>query len=221
MNTSLLPKFLTVGARGSPLSRAQVWEVHRELRQYYPLIEFRPTWVVTRGDRDKLFPLSLLKDKTNFFTQEIDELQLQGAFRIAIHSAKDLPEPLEEGLKIVALTEGVDSSDVVVYNGNTIRFGGRIGTSSLRRRESLLQWRPDLCCIDIRGTIEERLEQLDKAQFDGVVMAEAALIRLSLTHRQRVTLQGGSTPYQGRLAVLALKTDQAMEVLFNPLHKMS
>ena len=140
-------------------------------------------------------------------------MQLQGQFRISIHSAKDLPEPLASGLKIVAITRGVDSSDVLVFN-EELRENAVIGTSSLRREATLREWRPDLRFFDIRGTTEERLAILDSGKIDGVVMAEAALIRLGLTHRKRIKLAGETATLQGRLAVIALDSDREMEDLF-------
>ncbi len=210
-STSLFNKIITVGARGSKLSQAQVWEVEQELKVHYPEISFNPTWVTTAGDNDRTTSLRTL-EKTDFFTKEIDELQLNGAFRISIHSAKDLPEPLRKGLKIVALTKGLDSSDVLVYQ--ELPFEARIATSSLRREHNIRAWRPDLRCVDIRGTIEERLSLLDSGQVDGVVMAEAALIRLELTHRQRLKIPGETAPLQGKLAIIVLETDIEMESLF-------
>ncbi len=206
---------LDVGARSSKLSQAQVWEVHRELIQHHPHIEFKPIWITTTGDQDKKTSLRDL-GKTDFFTREIDQLQLQGGFRISIHSAKDLPEPLASGLKIVALTKGVDSSDVLVYH--ELPEQAIIGTSSHRREQNLLEWRSDFRCVDIRGTIDERLALLDIGQVDGVVMAEAALIRLGLTHRKRIFLNGETAALQGRLAVVARESDHEMEELFNCIH---
>ncbi len=203
---------ITVGARGSDLSKAQVWEVHRELIQHHPHIQFKPMWITTTGDKDKTTSLRAL-DKTDFFTREVDQLQLQGHFRISIHSAKDLPEPLADGLKIIALTQGVDPSDVLVYN-QELPDDAIIGTSSDRREQNLLQWKPGLRCVDIRGTIAERLALLDEGKVDGVVMAEAALIRLGLTHRRRMPILGETALLQGRLAVIALESDHEMEDLF-------
>jgi hydroxymethylbilane synthase len=206
---------ITVGARGSNLSKAQMWEVHRELIRYHPHVTFHPTWVTTQGDHDKKTSLRHL-EKTDFFTREIDERQLQGEFRIAIHSAKDLPDPLMKGLCIVAVTQGVDSGDVVVYN-EALPQGAVIATSSQRREEMVRAWRKDFRFVDVRGTIEERLKQLDEGHFDGLVMAEAALIRLGLTHRCRLRLEGETAPLQGKLAIVALEEDQAMRELFRPL----
>jgi hydroxymethylbilane synthase len=208
---------ITIGARGSKLSQAQVWEVHRELLQHYPQIQFKPTWITTTGDKDKKTSLRDL-DKTNFFTCEVDQMQLQSHFRVSIHSAKDLPDPLASRLKIIALTQGVDPSDVLVYNQDPLPGNAIIGTSSFRREQNLLQWKPALRCTDIRGTIPERLAILDAGQVDGVVMAEAALIRLGLTNRQRMLLPGDTAPLQGRLAIIALESDHEMEDLFRCIH---
>lgn len=204
---------ITVGARSSRLSQAQVWEVLRELKAYHPEIEFEPVWISTYGDKDKQTSLRDL-EKTDFFTREVDQLQLQGKIRISIHSAKDLPDPLTQGLKVVALTKGVDPSDVIVYNQEPFPIGAIIGTSSLRREQNLKEWRSDIECRDIRGNIDERLAQLDTGKYDGIVMAEAALIRLGLTHRKRMPIIGEVAPLQGKLAVIALESDSEMHELF-------
>jgi hydroxymethylbilane synthase len=207
---------ITVGARGSELSRAQILEVHHELLQHHPHIQFKPTWITTMGDKDKQTSLRDL-DKTDFFTREVDELQLKGEFRISIHSAKDLPEPLPPGLKIVALTKGVDPSDVLVYN-QELSENAIIATSSYRREQNLKEWKRGFRFVDIRGTIQERLAILDSGKVDGVVMAEAALIRLRLMHRRRMPIPGKTAPLQGRLAIIALSTDHEMEELFRCIH---
>ncbi len=207
---------ISVGGRGSQLSQAQVWEVHRELLQHHSHIQFKPMWITTTGDKDKKTSLRDL-DKSDFFTREIDQMQLEGQFRISIHSAKDLPEPLAPGLKMIALTKGVDPSDVLVFN-HPLPDNATIGTSSHRREQNLLDWKPGVRCVDIRGTILERLAILDSGQVDGVVMAEAALIRLGLTNRRRMPILGDTAPLQGKLAVIALETDQEMEELFRCIH---
>ena len=207
---------ISVGARSSALSRVQVEEVLQELNQYHR-VEFDPTWVNTTGDIDLETSLSTL-GKTDFFTKEIDALQMKGEVRISIHSAKDLPDPLPEGLVLVALTKGVDSSDsIVLREGETLQTlpkNARIGTSSIRREQNIKVLRSDLVCADIRGNILARLAQLDAGAFDGVVMAEAALIRLKLTHRNRISLPGEGAPLQGQLAVLARADDEEMQQLF-------
>jgi hydroxymethylbilane synthase len=205
-----------VGARCSRLSRAQVEEVFFAFKEFHPDVQFEPVWIETTGDRDLCSSLRKL-EKTDFFTKEIDERQLQADFRISIHSAKDLAEPLALGLRIAALTKGVDSSDVIVLTRDELPLHARIGTSSQRREENVKALRSDLICVDIRGTIEKRLEQLDANLYDGVVMAEAALIRLQLTDRRRIVLPGEGAVLQGQLAVVVREEDEEMVGLFSCL----
>ena len=221
MNFSLNNHFrrqtLSVGARSSLLSRAQLEEVLQEMKQFHPAIEFHPIWVETTGDKDLKTSLRTL-DKTDFFTKEIDALQLSGLCRISIHSAKDLPEPLPKGLVLAALTKGVDPSDAIVLRDQktlqSLPLGAKIGTSSARREQNIHSLRSDLNCVDIRGNILTRLDLLDQGCVDGVVIAEAALIRLKLTQRNRIPLPGERAPLQGQLAVLTLENDEEMQTLF-------
>lgn len=201
---------LKVGARASPLSRAQVQEVYQELRLHHAVL-FEPLWIQTVGDRDLTTALRTL-DKTDFFTREIDALLLQGGCRIAIHSAKDLPEPLPEGLKLVALTRGVDPSDALVFL-EPLPPHARIGTSSERRVATIRDAYPTFRCVDVRGTIQHRLALLEERVIDGLVVAEAALIRLQL-QPHRIPLPGQTAPLQGRLAVIARQNDIEMHELF-------
>lgn len=208
---------ISIAARSSPLSRAQFEEVTAELALHHPQVQLQPIWVETTGDKDQKTSLRTL-DKTDFFTREIDALQLTGKTRLSVHSAKDLPDPLPEGLSIAALTQGVDPSDVLVLREHdtvqTLPPGAKIGTSSERREKNITELRSDLQCVDIRGNISQRLSLLDQRVVDGVVMAEAALIRLKLTHRNRISLPGERAALQGQLAILALNHDEEMHQLF-------
>lgn len=211
---------LLVGARNSPLSQAQYKEALDDIRAYHPHIKFQPTWLSTTGDQDLKTSLCTL-DKTDFFTKEIDELLLTGKCRIGIHSAKDLPNPLPEGLRIVAITRGVDPSDALVLRpGETLESlpsGAKIATSSERREEAVKKLRHDFYFVDIRGNIGQRLEKLENGEVDGIVIAEAALIRLNLEHINRISLPGETVPYQGQLAVLAQENDAEMQEIFSCL----
>ncbi len=213
---------LTVGARSSKLSQTQVSEVLHALKIFHPEIEFETTftWIETTGDKDQKTSLKTL-GQTDFFTKEVDERQLQGHFRVSIHSAKDLPSPLPKGLKIVALTKCIDPRDALVLReGDTIDClpkGAKIATSSSRREEAILQLRRDVSICEIRGTIEKRLEALHSKQVDGIIIAEAALIRLQLTHLNRVLLKGPTAEFQGQLAIIAKDDDDEMNALFSCL----
>lgn len=200
---------IIVGARKSALSQKQVQEVQEALTG----VQLTPQLYDTEGDLDLTTSLMTLS-KTDFFTKEIDRALLEGAVRIAVHSAKDLPEPIPKGLQVVAVTKGVDPADVLVMReGETFHTAMKIGVSSPRRKEMVLGAE----YVDIRGTIEARLAQLDQRAVDGVVIAKAALIRLNLLHRNHLVLTGEPAPYQGKLAILAREGDNEMRALFFPL----
>jgi hydroxymethylbilane synthase len=208
---------LKAAARNSPLSLVQVKEVLAELKDVSFTVLSRPS----KGDLDLNTSLRSL-DKTDFFTYEMDQMVLSGECRIAIHSAKDLPEPLTEGLQIVAITRGLDPGDSLVMREeecfDLLPSGAKIATCSLRREEAVKGLRDDLTFIDLRGTIHKRLEVLDTFEADGVVVAECALERLGLTHLNRIRIPGPPLSMQGRLAVVSRKNDGEMEELFRPLN---
>lgn len=210
----LLSNKIKVGARASNLSKAQVKEVFCELLSYVPHLQFEVEYIITKGDKDKKTSLKGL-EKTNFFTQELDNLLLKGVIRVAIHSAKDLPEPLLPGLKVIAITRGLTNSDCIVYN--ELKDMPRIGTSSNRREESIKKWRHDALVVDIRGTIEERLDLLSQGIVDGVVVAKCALIRLGLDHLKQIPLEENVAPLQGKLAIVARSDDDEVLKLFSPI----
>ncbi len=206
---------IKVGARGSKLSKRQVEEIMKGLRR-----EYECGWVETMGDRDLASQLGPM-DKTDFFTREIDERVLEGKYDVGIHSAKDLPDPLPEGLKLIALTRGVDSRDsLVMREGDcleTLKRGAVIGSSSFRRDKVVKGLRPDFLCRELRGPVDLRLKMLDLGEVDALVVAEAALIRLELTSRNRVLLPGKGAQLQGKLAVVARNGDFEMEKVFKSL----
>lgn len=212
---------IKVGARASPLSRVQVQEVLNELLQHRSDIEFDNIFLETFGDIDRTTSLRTL-GKTDFFTREVDNLLLNNVCRIGIHSAKDLPDPMDKQLVIAALTKGLDSSDVLVMREGesveTLLPGAIIATSSIRREEAVKSLRNDFQFIDVRGTVEERLMLLHNRHADGVVIAEAALLRLGLNLLNRIRLPGESTPLQGQLAVVCRRDDHEMIDLFANIH---
>ena len=211
---------LSVGARSSPLSQAQVTEVLLELQKHHSHIDFFPDFMESDGDLDQTTSLRDL-GKTDFFTRSLDYAQVAGRFRISIHSAKDLAEQLHPELTIIALTQGVDSRDALVLpEGETLDslpVGAVIACSSERREEVVRSLRADLQFMDIRGSVDFRLAQLENGRIDGLVVAEAALLRLELPHLNRIMLPGKTTPLQGQLAIIARKDDEEMARLFTCL----
>jgi hydroxymethylbilane synthase len=208
---------ITIASRQSLLAKAQVEEVLKELNLHHPYVSFSCTFLDTTGDKDQKTSLRTL-DKTDFFTKEIDNLLLSGCCRVGIHSAKDLPDPLPNGLSIAAITRGINPSDSLVLKEGITPFNFSyqplIATSSERREEAVKKIMPHAIFTDIRGTIHQRLQVLNENRVDGVVIAEAALIRLGLTNLNRVTLPGKTTPLQGQLAVIVREDDVEIHTLF-------
>lgn len=209
---------LTMGARASRLAKVQWEEMAKELSLFGLNLELTPLWIETCGDKDKV---SSLKGEIppDFFTRELDAALLDGEIDLAVHSAKDLPDPLPSELEIFHMTQGIDPRDALLMREGsslyTLPAGARIGTSSLRREDAVRSLRPDLFFVDIRGNIEERIALLEEGKVEGLVVAEAALIRLQLTHWNRVYLPGPTAKGQGRLALVGKKgADFALDLVF-------
>jgi len=205
-----------IGTRSSPLALKQVEEILDALIEFYPAIKTQIVFIDTYGDRDKNTPISDVEG-SDFFTKEIDEALLKGEIDLAVHSAKDLPDNLREGLITVAITNGIDSHDVLVSKRglrlDELPQGAVIGTSSRRRKEGLKRFRPDLNVVDIRGNIGERLTKLNNTDLDGIVTAGCALLRLGL---ERMITQIipfeiiEPHPLQGALAVVTRRDNKPM-----------
>lgn len=196
---------LKVVARGSKLSRLQVEEVFRN----FPHLRYRAEWLSTPGDRDKTLSLLDGQAPQDFFTRDIDEAVATGQADIAVHSAKDLPYPLDPRLEVVALLAATDTTDSLVSRDNLplskLPAGSRIGTSSQTRKRELLAARPDLTVESIRGSIEERIAQVRSGWFDAAIVATCALKRLGLEREIAEVLPFETHPLQGFLAVTARK----------------
>jgi hydroxymethylbilane synthase len=212
------PLLIQVAARSSPLSRVQVAEIFAELVQHHPHVKFETHFMPTVGDRDHSISLRTIGERTDLFTKEIDLAILENRCRIGIHSAKDLPNPLTDGLELLCLTRGLDPSDSLVLRSHetleSLPQNSVIATSSIRREECVKSLRSGLRFIDLRGTIAERLKKLETGEADGIVVAEAALIRLGLTRLNRIRLPGPTVEGQGQLAVIGRSGDQEMKALF-------
>lgn len=210
---------LSLISRGSNLARAQVQELQNMIGYFYPQVKFEAEFVESRGDRDKVTSLRGL-EKTDFFTDTLDTALLQGKAQVALHSAKDLPDPLPNGLVIAAITPCIDPRDALVF-AKTTNFDSaslssqsfKVATSSKRREEAVREAIPHAVFCDLRGTIEERLKVIETGAADAVVLAEAALIRLGLTHLPRLYLSGKTTHGQGSLAIV-VREDQPKLIEF-------
>jgi hydroxymethylbilane synthase len=198
---------LRLGTRSSKLSLAQTVLVVRLLKSTHPSLEVDVIPIKTLGDRLAPDQRASIDEKTAF-TQDIEDLLLAGVLDLAVHSLKDLPSVLREGLSIRATPPREDARDALVSSKgemlNAIPKGGKIGTSSLRRRAQLLRMRRDLDVIEIRGNVETRLQKIVELGLNGVVLAAAGLKRI---HEQDRISQVFSVyemvpaPGQGILAV--------------------
>lgn len=197
-----------VGTRKSPLALKQTEEILGYLREFYSGFKAGIISIDTYGDKDKTTPISDMEG-TDFFTREIDEALLKGEIDFAVHSAKDLPDKISEGLAIAAITKSKDPYDALVSKSNLklgeLRIGAKIGASSLRRKMQLKKYRNDFNIVDIRGSIEERLNKLDNNGLDAIIVASCALIRLGLENRisQRIPFKILNPHHlQGALAIV-------------------
>ena len=212
---------IRVGARPSCLALRQVEEVQAQI----PDINFKVIPILTKGDQDKTTPL-ILRENSIFFTYEIEQALLRGEIDTAIHSAKDLEENIPDELSIAAMTKSISRFDCFVsrfgYALDTIPAGSIIGTSSRSRKEGIKGYRKDLIIKSIRGNVDERLEQLDRGEFDAIIVAHAALIRLGSSERIASIIPFNIInphPLQGRLAIQILKKRQDLKRIFERLHE--
>ena len=212
-----------IGTRTSPLALRQVNEVLTALDRAGVILKVKITGMDTRGDKDKDTPISDVEE-SDFFTREIDDALLKGEIDFAVHSAKDLPETLREDLSIAAITSPVDPCDVLVSKSglglDKLPSGAKIGTSSLRRKEQLKEYRSDFVIVDLRGNIEERLRKLESSDLDAIVIAAAGLIRLDLKDRitERIPQNIVRThPLQGALAVVTRTKDAELLALLSKI----
>lgn len=177
---------IRIGTRPSPLALKQVEEAVAILGKIYPGASYAIHKIFTAGDKDRVTPISEVEG-SDFFTRELDESLLAGHIDFAVHSSKDLPDILPEGLIVAVETDSISRYDALVSKGN-IKFAGlpagrRIGASSSRRKSEIAALRKDLNIVNVRGNIEERIALVDLGKVDALVVAEAALIRLGLEHR--------------------------------------
>lgn len=177
---------IKIGTRGSALALWQAYYIENMIVKNSPSISTHILKVKTKGDKILDAPLAKIGDK-GLFTKELDNALLQGKIDLAVHSMKDVPTQLPDGILIAAVpTRGV-VEDVFVsnkYNSlQSVPKGGTIATGSLRRKSQLLAMRPDLHVVDIRGNVNTRLAKLDESNWDGMILARAGLERLKLENR--------------------------------------
>ena len=216
-----------VGTRGSPLALAQCEQLLAKLRQIHPGVKFVVVPIKTAGDRITS-AAELRAAGKGLFVKEIERALLKRKVSMAVHSLKDMPSELPEGLTLGAIPERADASDVFIgRNGERIEAlppGSVVGTSSLRRQAILSSMFPRLRFVDMKGNLDTRLEKLKAAKggLAGIVVAMAGLHRLHPGNG--IPVQSLPRPIvvpaagQGALAIEIRSSDESMRKLLAPIH---
>ena len=177
---------LTIGTRGSQLALYQANWVREKLLEAYPHLKVTLIKIKTTGDKIQDAPLAKIGGK-GLFVKEIEEALIERRIDLAVHSIKDVPTELPEGLHLSAITKREDPRDVLISkHGVPLRNfpqGAKIGTSSLRRQAQLLHFRSDFEMIPLRGNLDTRLKKLTMMSLDGIIVACAGVKRLGLEER--------------------------------------
>ncbi len=214
---------IRLGTRGSSLAVAQARIVQTILEQRATDRVIERVVIQAQADKDSQRPLTEIAGE-GIFVKELEIALQDNAIDVAVHSLKDLPLDLPQGLSLAAVLKREEPRDALVSRGAKkladLPIGSRVGTSSLRRRSQLLHARRDLKMIDIRGNVDSRLRKLDEGQYDAIVVAACGLIRLGL--EDRITEFLGldvmlPEPGQGALALEAREDDPETLELLQPL----
>ena len=214
---------LRIATRKSALALWQANHVRALLLDAHPGIEIELVKIVTEGDRILDRPLSEIGGK-GLFLKELERAMLNGEADLAVHSMKDVPASMAEGLVLDAVLPRANPYDALVSRSGRLLAdlpaGSRIGTSSLRRKSQLLALRPDLEVADLRGNVDTRLRKLDEGQYDAIILACAGLERLGLGERITETLQPPDwlpASTQGIIGLQCRQDDAHTRTLIEPL----
>ena len=207
-----------VGTRGSRLALIQTELTLEKLRPAHPDVDFEVVTVTTQGDANQTAPLAGMG--LGVFVKEIERRLETGEIDMAVHSLKDMPTVLPDGMAIGAVLERADPRDVLVSHlGKTLHdfpTSGRIGTSSPRRHAQIAERRPDLEIVPIRGNVDTRLRKAAGEECDGTIVAAAGLLRMDLAHVITEYLSPEEfvpPPGQGAMAVEIRADDKRMTQL--------
>ena len=205
---------LRIGTRGSRLALCQARLVETQLRAVFPSLETEITEIRTSGDINPQEEISRIGGK-GIFVKEIEQSLLSGETDIAVHSMKDMPSVLPDGLLIGSVLKREDPRDVFISaDGRTLeelRGEGKVGTGSIRRRAQLLFRFPDLEVVPIRGNVDTRLRKIFSENLDGIILAAAGLNRLGLSERITQHLAQDymvPAPCQGIIAIECRENDK-------------
>lgn len=212
-----------IATRKSPLALWQAEHIKARLQALHPTLNVELVTFVTQGDKILDTPLAKIGGK-GLFVKELENALLDGRADLAVHSMKDVPMDLPEGLCLPVICEREDPADAFVSNHyqsiDELPQGARLGTSSLRRKSQMQAYRPDLNIIDLRGNVGTRLGKLDAGEYDAIILAASGLKRLGLASRIRQTIDTQlSLPAvgQGALGLECRVNDNEVLELIAPL----
>jgi hydroxymethylbilane synthase len=220
---------LIIGSRGSKLALWQTNWVKSQIEKFHPGLVVEIEIIKTTGDKLTEASLAQIGGK-GVFTKEIEEALLRRRIDLAVHSLKDLPTTLPDGLHIAAITEREDVRDALIVREGlreTVKSvrdlpeGARVGTSSLRRASQLRHQRPDLRIVELRGNVETRLGKLEEGDYDAIILASAGLNRLGFSNRITAPLALSemlTAVGQGALGIETRADDQRANLLLEVLN---
>jgi hydroxymethylbilane synthase len=215
---------LRIATRKSQLALWQAEYVSKLLKRHHPELEIELVRLTTQGDKILDTPLAKVGGK-GLFVKELEVGMLKGEADIAVHSMKDVPVELPDGLHLPVICPREDPRDAFVSNEHETFYslpqGARVGTSSLRRQCQIRAARPDLEILDLRGNVNTRLAKLDAGDYDAIILATAGLVRLGMEDRIRERLSPEvSLPAigQGAIGIECRNDDARVNNLIQPLH---
>lgn len=219
---------IKIGTRGSALALWQTKWVTAELKKFSPELEVEIEIIKTKGDKILDAPLSKIGDK-GLFTKELEQALLSKQIDAAVHSLKDVPTKIPDGLIITAITKREDIRDVFIspiqknIDFNNLPNNAKIATGSLRRKSQLLNWRTDLQIINIRGNLNTRFAKLDGSDWHGMILARAGVIRLGFEERISYIIPIDillPAVGQGALGIEIREDDDFAKQIFNQLNHL-
>ncbi|MDB8806244.1 MULTISPECIES: hydroxymethylbilane synthase [unclassified Romboutsia] len=215
---------IIVGTRGSKLAVTQTNWVIDKLKEKNPSVEFEVKIIKTKGDIIQNVSLDKIGDK-GLFVKEIEQQLIDGEIDMAVHSMKDMPSSLPNGLKFAGIPKREDPRDVLILKEGyssieDLPQGATIGTGSKRRKYQLLKHRPDLNIVPIRGNVDTRIRKITDENLDGVVLAASGILRVGLEEKISCYLPTDvvvPAPAQGALAIEIREDNYQVEVVINSL----
>jgi hydroxymethylbilane synthase len=214
---------ITIGTRGSQLALWQANWVKAAIGRSHPDVPVELAIIKTKGDKILDVPLAKVGGK-GLFVKEIEEALLDARIDLAVHSMKDMPADIPDGLCIGAIPRREEPRDVLITQSGRpladLPRGARVGTSSLRRSAQLLHRRPDLSIVPLRGNLDTRLKKLETEGLDAIVLAAAGIRRLGLADRITQVLDEGimlPAVGQGALCIETRQADDTVAPLLAPI----